>query len=384
MLFSEVIGQQKIKEQLIRSVQQNRVSHAQLFLGPEGCGNLAMALAFAQYLNCEDKQENDSCGRCPSCTKAQKFIHPDIHFTFPIINLDKRETSGDWMQEWRVFLNANPYADYNDWITHIDAENKQGNITAKECMDIARKLTLKTFESTFKILILWLPEFLAKEGNRLLKIVEEPPDNTVFLFVANDQEQIINTILSRMQIVKFPRLQESEIATALAKRLGIEILSAKKIAALSEGNFNEACKVATMHEDGNTAILREWMDACYRQNVKELFKWNEQFVKMGREYQKNFFQYCLHFYRQILLIELGVKQLSSLSEAEHKMAEGLGKVLGRDKITAIIELLDKSIYFVERNANAKILINYVSISTMKHFNKQINSTRRPFYEKWAF
>ncbi len=384
MFFSDVIGQQQIKEQLIRSVQQNRVSHAQLFLGPEGCGNLAMALAFAQYLNCEDKQENDSCGRCPSCTKAQKFIHPDIHFAFPIINLDKRETSGDWMQEWRIFLNTNAYADYNDWITQIDAENKQGNITAKECLDIIRKLTLKTFESTYKILILWLPEFLAKEGNRLLKIVEEPPDNTVFLFIANDQELIINTILSRMQIVKFPRLQESEIATALAQRIGIEILQAKKIAALSEGNFNEACKVATMHEDGNTAFLREWMEACYRKNVKELFKWNEQFVKMGREYQKNFFQYCLHFYRQILLIEIGVRQLSNLTEAEHKMAEGLGKELGRHKITAIIELLDKSIYFVERNANAKILINYISISIMKHFNRSIQSTKRPFFENWAF
>lgn len=382
MFFSEVIGQQTIKDQLIRSVQQGRVSHALLFLGPEGTGNLAMALALAQYLNCENRNENDSCGKCPSCNKAQKFIHPDIHFTFPIINVDKKDVCGDWMPEWREFLQTNKYGNYNDWISQLDAENKQGNITAKECADIIRKLTLKSFESPFKILIMWLPEFLEKEGNRLLKIIEEPPDNTIFILVANDQERIINTILSRLQMVKFPRLSEPDLAYGISTQLQIDPIKARKIAAQSDGDFNEARKIAAMHEDENTAVLRDWMDACLRQNIKESFKWNEQFVKLGREYQKSFFQYCLHFYRQILLTELGLKQLTSLNDTESKMAEGLGKVLGRERITAIIELLDKSIYFVERNANAKILINYISISMMKHFNRNYFSNKQPFFEKW--
>lgn len=386
MFFSEVIGQQIIKDQLIRSVNQNRVSHALLFLGPEGSGNLAMALALSQYLNCENRTENDSCGKCPSCTKAQKFIHPDIHFTFPIIKESKekggKETCADWYPEWKKFLTENFYGGYNEWIETLDAENKQGNITAHECQEIIRKLSLTSFESTYKIMILWLPEFLEKEGNRLLKIIEEPPDNTIFILVANDQERIINTILSRLQIVKFPRLREPDLAYGISTHLQIDPIQARKIAAQSDGNFNEAKKIAAMHEDENTAVLREWMDACFRQNIKELFKWNEQFVKLGREYQKSFFQYCLHFYRQILLTELGLKQLTSLNDAESKMAEGLGKVLGRERITAIIELLDKSIYFVERNANAKILINYISISMMKQFNRNNFSNKQPFFEKW--
>ncbi|MFI5171292.1 MAG: ATP-binding protein [Chitinophagales bacterium] len=381
MLFKDIIGQSRIKQQLLTAVAENRVSHAQLFLGPEGCGNLAMALAFAQYINCENKTD-DACGKCASCIKAQKFIHPDIHYTFPFIKSDKKELCADWLPEWREFLQKTPYASYNEWIKFIEPDNKQGNITAKECSDILRRLSLKNYESPYKVQILWLPEFLAGEGNRLLKIIEEPYDNTLFLLVANDQERIINTILSRVQILKFNRLTDEQMVIARLAKFNLEPHQAKKIAAMSEGDFNAATLLVEVHEDMNTALIRDWMEAAYRRNIKSLFAWNDKFLKLGREQQKNFFRYCLHFFREILLIEAGAAEISKLTDEELKTAKGLGTVLGVDRITEILELFDKSIYFVERNVNARVLITYISITLLKQFEtEKIN--RRPFFEKWA-
>lgn len=382
MFFKDVTGHNNLKLQLIKGLNENRVSHAQLFLGPEGCGNLVMALAYAQFINCENRTETDSCGACPSCIKSQKFIHPDIHYTFPFVKVEKKELCADYMVEWREFLQKTPYANYNHWIKQIAAENKQGNITSKECSDILRRLSMKNFEATYKVLILWLPEFLEKEGNRLLKIIEEPPDNTVFLLVANDQERVLSTIMSRLQIVKFNRLTDEEIMGSLKDKFGIGDQQAKKIAALSDGDFNEASQLVEMQEDGDGMLIREWMEVCYRQNIKGLYAWNDKFVKQGRENQKNFFQYCLHFFREILLIEAGAVSISRLTDAELKTAAGLGKLLGIEKITHILELFDKSIYFVERNVNPKILITYVSITLLKQFQPNYNY-REPFFEKWS-
>jgi len=188
--------------------------------------------------------------------------------------------------------------------------------------------------------------------------------------------------MSRVQIVKFPRLSDNDVIPALVERFKLPLPQAKKIAALSEGNFNEAIQLIDTHEDANTTMIREWMEACYRQNVKSLFAWNDRFVKMGREQQKNYFQYCLHFFREVLLLEAGAGQLSKLSDAELKTAEGLGKVLGVERITFILELFDKCIYFVERNVNAKIMMTYVSVTLLKQFQSNSINTR-PFYENWS-
>lgn len=391
MFFRDIIGQTHIRQQLVRAVAENRVSHAQLFLGPEGSGNLAMALAFAQYINCENKQEAtlpdgtasfDSCGTCSSCVKAQKIIHPDIHYTFPYIKDDDHELCADWMAEWREFVLQTPYGNYNHWINTLTDSNKQGNITAKECQEILRRLSLKNFEGTYKVLILWLPEFLNNEGNRLLKILEEPPENTVFILVAHDAERIINTILSRVQIVKFPRLSDKEVANYLSESLQVPHNQAIKIASLASGDIWEANQLMDTHEDANTAMIREWMEPCYRQNVKQLFAFNEKFLKLGREQQKNFFRYCLHFFREVMLIEAGAGDLAKLTDAERKTAEGLGKVLGVERLTHMLELFDKSIYFVERNVNGKIMMTYVSVTLLRQFNKHYRPTR-PFYDQWA-
>lgn len=391
MFFRDVIGHTAIRKQLVRAVDENRVSHAQLFLGPEGSGNLAMALAFAQYINCENKQQvtledgtltADSCGSCPSCTKTAKVIHPDIHYIFPYIKDDDHELCADWMPEWRNFVMHSPYGNYNFWINSLTDTNKQGNITAKECQDLLRRLSMKNFEGIYKVVVLWLPEYLDKEGNRLLKILEEPPENTVFLLVGHDPDRILNTILSRVQIVKFPRLSDTDVAAYLEDKMQLSQNQAIAIAPLASGDLWEAISLIDMHEDANTTMIREWMEACYRRNLKHLFAWNDRFLKLGREQQKNFFRYCLHFFREVLLIEAGAGHLARLTDAERKTAEGLGRLLGVERLTVMLELFDKCIYFVERNVNGKIMMSYVSVTLLRQFSKQNQSTQ-PFYDRWA-
>jgi DNA polymerase-3 subunit delta' len=199
MRFKDIIGQEAIKQRLINSVNENRVSHAQLFLGPEGSGSLALAVAYAQYLSCEDKQTDDSCGVCSSCRKYQKLMHPDLHFSYPFFAKHKDDTALTYIEQWRDAFTANPYLSLDIWRGYLEAENKQANINIAECHQIIKKLSFKPFESAYKILILWLPEYLDKEGNALLKVIEEPQPNTLFLLVAQNQDQILNTILSRTQ-----------------------------------------------------------------------------------------------------------------------------------------------------------------------------------------
>lgn len=384
MLFKDVTGHQDLKKRLCDAVQQGRVPHAQLFLGPEGCGNLPMALAFAQYLNCENRTAEDSCGSCPSCVKAEKYIHPDIHFTFPFIFIDKekKEKCSDWMPEWRSFLNENPYGSYNNWIGFINKENKQGNINAKECTDIIHRLSFKTFESNWKILVLWLPEFLEKEGNRLLKLIEEPPDNTIFLFVGHNPDRIINTILSRLQIVPFSRLKDDEVARALVEREGLEEKSALQVAILSNGNINRAYELLHVNQDTYTATLRTWMLYCFRNEIKNLFEWNDAFAKWGKEQQKHFFLYCIHFFREVFLMKQGAARLNRLTADELKFAEGLGSKLHEESLEKIMTLFDKYIYFIERNASSKILITQLSVSFVHLFHNKPAGIRKPFFTNW--
>jgi DNA polymerase-3 subunit delta' len=213
MQFKQIVGQDAIKQRLITSVKENRVSHAQLFLGPGGSGSLPLAVAYAQYLSCENKLEDDSCGECSSCRKYQKLMHPDLHFSYPFFAKHKDDTAITFIEQWRDAFIANPYLSLDTWRGYLDAENKQANINIAECHQIIKKLSFKPFESAYKILILWLPEYLDKEGNALLKIIEEPQPNTLFILVAQNQDQILNTILSRTQLIKIPPLGYEEIKT---------------------------------------------------------------------------------------------------------------------------------------------------------------------------
>ena len=388
--FEKGIGQREIKEQLIQMVQHNRLSHALLFLSKEGSGALSLALAFAQYIVCEQvngkikKSEEpslfgepepasqpianftDSCGVCSACTKASQLIHPDIHFSYPVIprKPGDKPISTDYINEWRGFTAAQPYGNVYDWLQFIGAENRQGNITSDECNDINRKISLKSFESEYKILIIWMPEYLTKNGNKLLKLIEEPPPNTLFLLVAENEDLILPTILSRTQLVKIPSLSNLEVESALAQRMGVPIEKAQQIAALSEGNYREAMQLLEQAEDDWQITLREWLNLISKKNLAGQVKWIEDMSKQGREKQKQFLKYFTHLLEQA--IRLGVmdeKTANSLSIAanEKDFALRLNKLCTIHQQEAIVHELDKASYYIERNANGKMLFHALSI-----------------------
>jgi len=399
MQFQSIIGQKEIKEQLTQMVQHNRLSHALLFLGKEGSGTLQLALAFAQYIVCqsansknkmtvdepsffeeylpinnEKKTANkDSCGICPACKKAAEFVHPDIHFSYPIVTKKQGEksVSTDFIKEWRAFINENPYGNIYDWLQFIGAENKQGNITAQECKDIIRKLNLKSFESEYKILIMWMPEFLGKEGNKLLKLIEEPPANTLFILVAEKEELILPTILSRTQLVKISSLSNIEIETALELSAGVKIEKAQQIAAVAEGNYREALQLLQHADDDWELMLREWLNAIIKTGPVAQVKWIEETAKLGREKQKQFLKYFIHLLEQAIRGRvINTKEGQLLYNNEQDFALRLNKLCNLGQQEAIINELDKASYYIERNANAKMLFHALSIRIYRIINNK--------------
>ena len=362
MYFKDIIGQQSTKNVLREMVRHDRMPHAQMFLGPQGSGKLALAFAFAQYVMCENRRPEESCGECPNCKKSLKKIHPDIHYSYPVIGA--KMISSTYLESWRS-ATQNPYLDVNQWLQYIDAENKQGNITKEECVNIIKKLSLKTFEGAYKILIIWLPEYLRKEGNRLLKLIEEPPENTLFILVAEDQELILNTILSRCQLVKIKSLSDEDVIDGLRSREHISAEEAQAIAHLADGNYNEALKLKDQRENNFTVLFLDWMRKCYQGNGVMMVNWVEKFAGIGRENQKHFLKYALHFLREYLILKMTGNQQVRLSEAELKTAQNLTKVIEYHQIEQIAALFDECSYHVERNANPKILFLDASINLNK-------------------
>ena len=368
MKFSEVIGHQSIKEYIVKSVKSGKVSHAQLFLGPKGNGNLALALATAQYVNCLKPTETDSCGKCRSCLKSQKFIHPDIHYSYPTIG--SKATSNDFLKEWRGALAKNPYFNVFEWLQHIKAEKKQGNITKDECHQIIHKLSFKANEGKFKVLIMWQPEYLGKEGNRLLKLIEEPPANTLFILVAHHQDLILNTILSRTQLLRVPRLPDEEIEDALQQKYQISMEKAKQIAILAEGNINKALHLLESADNDNQQLLLNWIGACQQQQIAVMLQHSEHLATLGREQQKNFLAYCLYFLRQTLLLKMMPTQAIALSGAEKYLAKQIATSLKLEHFDRIFEMLNKASAHIERNANARITFLYMPSKLVDVFKQK--------------
>ncbi len=357
--FTNIIGQKATKQYLIDSVQHNRISHAQLFLGAEGSGNLALALAYAQYVVCENKQAHDSCGECNPCRKAQKMIHPDIHYSYPTIGSKVKST--DFAVEWREAIAKNPYQNAYQWLQYLKADNKQGNITTDECDDIVRKLSLMAYEAQYKILVMWLPEYLGKEGNRLLKIIEEPPENTLFLLVAENADLIINTILSRTQMLRIPRIEEDALIEVLQKRQYLPLESAQQIALLAEGNYNEALNLIANFNNDNQTMLVRWLTIILQRQLNHFNAQTERFTELGRESQKNFLRYSLHFLRQCMLLKAIPKHRLALTQPETELARQITPTINIDKLEQIFKLLNDAYYHIERNANPRILFFNLTI-----------------------
>ena len=344
----------------------DRIPHAMLLLERPGSGALTFVWALAQYVLCENRTDGDACGKCRSCVKTEKLVHPDLHFSFPTVGT--KVTSDSFIGEWRKAMAETPFMDVNQWLQRIGAENKQGNINKDECTSIVRKLSFKIFEGRKKILVMWLPEYLGKEGNRLLKLIEEPPEDTLLILVAQNQELILNTILSRCQLVKLGRLTDKQVEEGLTRLKNLPQANAQAIAQLADGNLCEALKMADQPESDNSALFLDWMRKCYQGNGPAMGKWVESFAGLGRENQKQFLQYGLHFMREYTTLKMadGTPGLSPrLLPKELTTAQNLTKVIGFDQIGRIVKLFDDCAFHIERNANQKLLFLNMSIRLNK-------------------
>ena len=390
MQFKDVINQKNIQQKLINMYRDNRLSHALLFLGKEGNGALSLARAFAQFIVCEKvnnkadfeinsqslfdapsiktdtpEEFNDSCGICPACKKASKLIHPDIHFSYPTVTKKSGEKpkATDFIEDWRLFASQHPYGNNFDWLQAINAENKQGNISATECEDIAHKLHLKSYEAEYKILIMWMPEFLGKEGNKLLKLIEEPPPNTLFIFVAENEDLILPTILSRTQLIKIPALTADEIKNSLINKMAVEPTQANEISEISDGNYREALELLQQVENNWETLLRDWLNTIVKTGPSAQVKWIEEVGALGREKQKQFLKYFNHLLQQsIRLSILGGGNANNQRLANiNDFASRFNRLCDISQLEAIIHDIDSAIYHIERNANAKIVFHSLTI-----------------------
>ena len=371
MLFSEIIGQQAIKERLIRSVNEGRISHAQLFLGPQGSGSLALALAYAQYISCKNKLENDSCGICPSCVKLNKLVHPDLHFVYPVALSKNVKTSTDVAAEWREAFLDNPYITLFNWFELLEAENKQAVIGVEESAEILRKLSLTTYEAEYKIMIIWQAEKMNQQAaNKLLKILEEPPDKTLFLLVCESEDQLLRTIVSRTQLIKILKISDADLIQALVERNEISPEDAEKTAHLADGNYSEALLLIKENESAgqNLARFQKLMRASLKFDPKAVLTWIDEIADAGRERQKNFLNYALHIIRESLVLNYGNASLVKLGTSEQEFVQKFSPFIHSSNTEQFIEELNKAHYHMERNANAKILFMDLAFK----FNELLN------------
>ena len=372
MFFRDVIGQEEIKKRLIQTVRENRISHAQLFSGPEGSGSLALAIAYAQYISCEDKTEEDSCGECPSCNKYKKYIHPDLHFVFPVNTTEKVKKDGpvsdDFIFKWREMLLNNPYTTLFQWYERIGIENKQGIINRNESAEIVRKLNLKSFESEHKVMIIWLPEKMhPTAANKLLKIIEEPLGSTIFLLITESPEQIIPTILSRTQILKIPGIDEGSLLEALKKQFQLPEEELKNAARLAEGSYNKAIEYIQRSDETELNFERfaKIMRMTYARDFTGIFDWVEEMASTGREKQKNFLIYALRLVRENYLMNIGNKGLIRLSEKEKEFSEKFCAFIQHKNAPQMAEEFNKACIHIEANAYDRIIFLDLALKLVK-------------------
>ncbi len=362
MNFSQIPGHSETRIKLIRSVREERVSHAQLFAGPEGCGSMALALAYARYVSCENRSDTDSCGTCKSCVKYEKMIHPDLHFVFPVIKGKKATdpVSDNYIEEWRAFVNKSPYFSINDWLDSIEVGNAQGMIFASEASEIIKKLSLKTFESDYKIMIIWLPEKMHQAtSNKLLKMIEEPPDKTLFLLVSEEPDKVIPTILSRCQLVKIPPFGNDDIEKYLIRRFSLSSEKAADISRVTNGNIVRAIGLSE-NEDAtlvNLDLFKRLMRFAWKRDIISIINWSEEIAATGREYQKNFISFSMRLLRENLMLSLGQLEnnIVFLAGEEASFSSNFHPFINQDNIYPLTEEFNMVYSHIEANGNAKII-----------------------------
>lgn len=362
MQFSDIPGQKEIIGKLIGSVSSERVSHAQLFSGPGGCGSLALALAYAQYVSCENRSPRDSCGTCKSCVKYGKMIHPDLHFVFPVIK-DKKTSepvSDKYIEQWREFVRASPYFSLTRWLDSIEVGNAQGLIFASEASEIMKKLSLKAFESDFKVMIIWLPEKMHQAtANKLLKLIEEPPEKTLFLLVSDEPDKVIPTILSRCQLIRIPAFRTEEISSYIIERFRIHKAKADDIARVANGNLIRAIELCE-NEDSSVLNLERFknlMRFAWKRDIISIISWSEEAAAIGREPQKSFLLFSLHLIRENLMLTLDQMKnsLVFMTGEEAEFSSKFHPFINQENINAFADELNLAHAHIESNGNAKIV-----------------------------
>ena len=382
MLFEDILGQEYIKKHLTQSVDNGRIPHAQLFVGPEGSGALPMAIAYAQYILCANANGENNTGNQTCNLKFANLSHPDLHFAFPVTTSDKaksRPVSNNYMEEWRQMIKEQPYGNLFDWYKLLGVDNKQGQIGVDEALEIVKSLSLKSYEGGYKVMLIWMAEKMNIAcANKLLKLIEEPPAKTVFILIAEEEEQIIKTIKSRCQLLHFPPLSENEIKQGLMKNYGLDESVAIKIAHQSNGNFNKACDL--IYQDSEDLQFEKWfvfwVRTAFRAKgnksvIHDLISWSDDIAKTGRETQKQFLHFCLNFFRQALLLNYSASKLVYLEpKTDSFKLEKFAPFVHNHNILEISDALQDAIYHIERNGNSKIILTDLSIKLTRLLHKK--------------
>jgi DNA polymerase III subunit delta' len=374
LLFNEIPGLEEVKTTLRRAVQQSHVAHALLFDGPSGGGGLALALAFATYVNCENRHELDACGGCASCVKMKKLVHPDLHNIFPLPRSPKdgEDLLGELTPLWRDFLRESPYRTLQEWLAFIKAtQNQQGIIPIKEARAIIGKLSLKAFEAEYKIMIVWQPELLnIQAANALLKILEEPPQKTLFLLITEEADRLLTTILSRTQRLAVPAFTDQDVRDYLQKHHALDQSRAKGIAYLCDGNLAEARHLLFEEQDDRNEWFAEWMRSCFRQDLSKLVKLADAFDAMTKDRQKGTFDYALRVFRDMLVWTQGAGELLRMPEEELTFVQKFSKAIPPDSLESMVHEINEAYYHTERNVRAKMIFLDLSLIMARLFQKR--------------
>lgn len=361
MQFSEIIGQEAVKQRLVNSFNDGRLSHAQLFLGPEGSGTLAMAIAYSQYINCPNKTANDSCGTCPSCMKYKALVHPDLHFVFPIITSPKfkEPVSDNYITEWRKINNeTKSYFNLNGWLEYIDAENKQGSIQKNESSEINRKLNLKTYEADYKTMIIWMADKMNETcANKILKILEEPPPNTLFILIAENTDSILATILSRTQMIKMVKIDKVNMLAYIKSEYKLGEEEAQFVTANANGNIIAVKSAVSMSEEIGMFFesFTNLMRKSYQRDFEGLIEWSKVVATWGREKQKTYLEYCLGMLRNNFVMNQKANNILHMSKMEADFSSKFSVFINDSNIEEFSVLLSEAHYHIERNGSAKII-----------------------------
>lgn len=366
VFFKDIIGQKAVIEQLRRSVDDNRLAHALLITGPRGNGKLAIAIALANYLLCRN-ESGDACGACPSCAKLKKYLHSDLHFVFPVKKKkggSDNPVSDDYIKEWREILLKDPYFSYDDWLAKLDLENQQPMIYDRESAEILHKLSMQSREGGWKVVIMWLPEKMKEVGsNKLLKIIEEPPKDTLFLLVSEEPDKIIATILSRTQRVVVPRIELHDMEAALQQRMGLSPDDARVIAQKSGGNWEQAEELLSLSEEKARYLdlFMQLMRVAYARNIRDMKAWSEQVAALGRERQKRLLDYCQSMIRENFIMNFKEPVMNFMSQAEQNFSVRFSPFVNERNIYGIMEELSEAQRHIEQNVNAKMVFFDMSL-----------------------